>query len=129
MASILLVDDDADLARRHAHALTAGGHAVTVTATTAAALDAARRNRPDAVVLEAMLDGGHAGFDLARAFASEYPTMPMVMVTRADEVLTADQRRAQDHDEGWIPVDRYLAKPIMPEVLVYEIDHVLRELN
>ena len=125
MASILLVDDDADLTTRNAKALVADGHAVTVTATTAAALDAARRNRPDAVVLEAMLDGGQAGFDLARTLAGEFPSVPLLMVTRADETLTAGERQAQDRDGGWIPVERYLEKPVMPEVLVYEIDHVL----
>ena len=127
MASILLVDDDADLVRRTAEALVADGHAVTVTATTAAALDAARRTRPDAVVLEAMLDGGLAGFDLARTLAGEFPGTPLLMVTRADDVLTAGERRAQDRDGGWLPVERYLEKPVMPEVLVYEIDHVLHE--
>ena len=127
MASILLVDDDNDLARRHAHALTANGHAVTITASTAGALDAARRNRPDAVVLEGVLDGGLAGFDLARALANQYPSVPLVMVTRADEVLTIGERRAQDRDGGWLPVNRYLAKPVMPEVLVYEVDHVLHK--
>ena len=127
MASILLVDDDAALVERNAAALAAGGHAVIVAGTTSAALAAARRERPDAVILEAMLDGGLAGFDLARRFASEFPSVPLLMVTRADETLTASERRAQDRDGGWIPVERYLEKPVMPEVLVYEVDHVLHE--
>lgn len=127
MAHILLVDDDADVATRHASAFVAGGHAVTVADTTVAAIEAARRNRPDAVVLEAMLDGGQAGFDLARTLAKEFPALPLLMVTRADEVLTASERDSQDRDDGWLPVDRYLAKPVMPDVLLYVLDHVLHE--
>lgn len=127
MPHVLLVDDDADLVARTTTALEAAGYAVDVARTTAGALDATRRERPDAVVLEAMLDGGMAGFDLARTLASEYPTLPLLMVTRADDVLTAADRERQDRDGGWIPVQRYLEKPVMPEVLVYEIGHVLHE--
>ena len=127
MARILLVDDDADLVTRNRDALVAGGHHVSIAGTTSVALDSTRRDRPDAVVLEGMLDGGLAGFDLARTLAIEFPALPLLMVTRADEVLTDGERRHQDRDGGWIPVERYLAKPVMPEVLVYEIDHVLQE--
>jgi DNA-binding response OmpR family regulator len=127
MAHILLVDDDADLVSRNMAALVADGHAVSVAETTSEALDAARRDRPDAVVLEAMLDGGLAGFDLARTFAREFPALPLLMVTHADEVLTTGERQGQDRDGGWIPVERYLEKPVMPDVLVYELDHLLHE--
>ena len=127
MAHILLVDDDAELVTRHTNAFEAGGHAVTVAETTSAAMEAARRNPPDAVVLEAMLDGGQAGFDLARTLAGEFPTVPLLMVTRADEVLTPSELDRQDRDGGWLPVDRYLAKPVMPDVLLYVLDHVLHE--
>jgi DNA-binding response OmpR family regulator len=127
MAHILLVDDDEDLVTRQTLTFEAGGHAVTVAETTSEAIEAARRNPPDAVVLEAMLDGGQAGFDLARTFAREFPAMPLLMVTRADEVLTPHQRDKQDHDGGWLPVDRYLEKPVMPDVLLYLVNHALHE--
>jgi DNA-binding response OmpR family regulator len=127
MAHILLVDDDEDLVTRQTLTFEAGGHAVTVAETTSEAIEAARRNPPDAVVLEAMLDGGQAGFDLARTFAREYPAMPLLMVTRADEVLTPRQRDKQDRDGGWLPVDRYLEKPVMPDVLLYLVNHALHE--
>jgi DNA-binding response OmpR family regulator len=127
MARILVVDDDADLVARNVVALEAGGHAVAVAETTSEALTVARQKRPDAVVLEALLDGGQAGFDLARSLAFEFPALPLLMLTRADEVLTPGELRAQDHDDGWIPVGRYLQKPVMPDVLIYELDHLLRK--
>lgn len=127
MSRILLVDDDADLVARTVRAFVAGGHAVDVARTTSGAVEAARRDRPDVVVLEAMLDGCLAGFDLARAFALEFPGLPLLMVTGADEVLPASQRKDQDRDGGWIPVARYLEKPVMSEVLAYEVDHLLHD--
>jgi DNA-binding response OmpR family regulator len=125
MARILFVDDDAVSVARHATTLKARGHAISTATTVAAAVAAVRRDEPDVVVLEAMLDGGLAGFGLARRFAREYPELPLIMVTRADEFLTAEDRARQDRDGGWIPVERYLAKPVMPDVLAYEVDHLL----
>lgn len=127
MPRILLVDDDAELVARDVAALSAGGYAVDVARATSEALESVLRGRPDAVVLEAMLDGGMAGFDLARTLAREFPALPLLMVTRADEFLTAAQRSDQDRDGGWLPVARYLEKPVMPEVVAAELDHLLHQ--
>lgn len=125
MAHILLVDDDAELVARNAAALEADGHAVATASTTADGLDAVRRDTPDVVVLEAMLDGGEAGFDLARTLASDFPALPLIMLSRVDEVISDRELALQDRDDGWMPVARFMEKPVAPEVLVYEVDHLL----
>ncbi len=124
MAHILLVDDDPQVAAANAAALEANGHTVTTATSTVEATAAVVSATPDAVVLEAMLDGAYAGFDLARALARDFPTLPLIMLTRADEHLSAAERRAQDRD-GWLPVSRFMEKPVSTDVLVYEVDHVL----
>ena len=123
MARILLVDDDAGVVARNAAALEADGHAVTTAATTAEALGAVRGAMPDVVVLEAMLDGGTAGFDLARTLAREFPALPLIMLSRVDETISERDLAPQDRDDGWMPVSRFLEKPVMPEVLAYEVNH------
>ncbi len=125
MARILLVDDDVDEVARNAATLEAAGHEVAVARTTADASRAVRARVPDLVVLEAMLDGAAAGFGLARSLAREHPGMPLVMLTCADEHLSDAELARQDRDGGWLPVARYLQKPVMPEVLAYEIGHLL----
>jgi DNA-binding response OmpR family regulator len=125
MAHILLVDDDSDIVSRNRAALEASGNTVSTAATTAQALDAVRSHTPDLVVLEAMLDGGLAGFDLARTLAKEFPKLHLIMVSRVDEHLSAKERAAQDRDDGWMPVDRFMEKPLSPDVLVYEVDHLV----
>lgn len=125
MARILLVDDDAELVARNAAALEADGHAVTTASTTAGGLAAVRRDAPDVVVLEAMLDGGTAGFGLARKLARDLPLLPLIMLSRVDEVISEGELAAQDRDDGWMPVARFMEKPVSPEVLVYEVDHLL----
>jgi DNA-binding response OmpR family regulator len=77
------------------------------------------------VVLEAMLDGATLGFDLARTLARECPALPLIMLSRVDEVIPARVLEAQDRDDGWLPVARFMEKPVAPEVLVYEVDHLL----
>jgi len=124
MTEILLVDGDAEVVARNAAALAADGHLVATASTTAEALDAVRQRRPDVVVLEAMLDGVFAGFDLARSLAKDFPTLPLIMLTRADEQLSARDLSKQDRD-GWLPVQRYLEKPVSTDVLLYEVDHLL----
>jgi DNA-binding response OmpR family regulator len=125
MAHILLVDDDADLVARNTAALEADGHAVATASTTAEGLDAVRRGAPDVVVLEAMLDGAMAGFDLARTLARDFPTLPLIMLSRVDEYISDPELATQDRDDGWMPVQRFMEKPVSPEVLVYEVDHLL----
>jgi DNA-binding response OmpR family regulator len=127
MARILLVDDDTDLVARNRAALEADGHAVATAATTAEGLAAARRDPPDVVVLEAMLDGATAGFDLARTLAHDFPALPLIMLSRVDEVISDRELATQDRDDGWMPVARFMEKPVAPDVLVYEVDHLLPE--
>jgi two-component system phosphate regulon response regulator OmpR len=125
MGRILLVDDDPAAVAGNVTALEASGHTVSTASTTSEARAAIGRETPDVVVLEAMLDGATAGFDLARSLAREIPGLPLIMLTRVDEHLTAAERAAQDRD-GWLPVERFMEKPVATEVLVYEVDHVVK---
>jgi DNA-binding response OmpR family regulator len=124
MAHILLVDDDTQLVSANVAALEAIGHTVASASTAAQAAEAVHSHMPDLVVLEGMLDGSYAGFDLARSLAKDFPTLPLIMLTHADEHFTSKERSAQDRD-GWLPVQRYLEKPVSTDVLLYEVDHLL----
>jgi DNA-binding response OmpR family regulator len=126
MGRILLVDDDPATVAGNVTALEAGGYAVTTATTTAEARAAIGRETPDLVVLEAMLDGATAGFDLARSLAAENPALPLIMLSRVDEHLTGKERAGQDRDDGWMPVARFFEKPLSPDVLVYEVDHLVK---
>ncbi len=129
MARILLVDDDSDVVARNAAALAASGHDVETAATTAEGLAAVRTTRPDLVVLEAMLDGGFAGFDLARSLAREFPALPLIMLSRVDEFISGLELARQDRDDGWLPVQRFMEKPVAPDVVVYEVEHALHDAH
>ena len=125
MANILLVDDESKVAAGNAAALEAVGHSVTVVSTAAEAALIAHGEAPDLVVLEGMLQGAYSGFELAKSLAWDFPTLPLIMLTRADEHLSVRERAEQDRDGGWLPVQRYLEKPVATDVLIYEVDHLL----
>lgn len=125
MAEVLLVDDDPAVVARNAAALQARGHVVLTASDTSEAMATVKEQGPDVVVLEAMLDGGFAGFDLARDLAGEFPTMPLIMLSRVDEHLDPDELAAQDRDGGWLPVRRFMEKPVLPDVVAYEVEHAL----
>jgi CheY-like chemotaxis protein len=124
MAHILLVDDDPDVAATNVETIEELGHSVELTATAAEAAEALGRKAPDLVVLEAILGGKFAGIELAKELAETHPDLPMIMLTRADEQLTSAELESQDRD-GWLPVDRYLEKPVLDDVLAYEVEHLL----
>lgn len=127
MAHILLVDDDPEVSARYARAIEGAGHSVSRADSPAAALEALKARPPDLVVLEAIFAGKFTGVTLARRLAEIDPDLPLIMMTRADERLTTEQLDLEDRDGGWIPVDRYLAKPVMRDVLTAEIQRLLDE--
>jgi CheY-like chemotaxis protein len=124
MAHILLVDDDPEVVAGNTAAIEGLGHSVSSSSNPADIADLVRRESPDLVVLEAMLGGEFAGIDLARSLAEDYPDLPLIMLTDADETLSEEDRASQDED-GWIPVRRYLEKPVLSDVLADEVDHLL----
>ena len=100
MAHILVVDDDPVVVASNVAALKAIGHTVAAVSTTAEASEAVRLELPDAVVMEGMLDGAFAGFDLARSLAHDFPALPLIMLTRADEHLTPRELAEQTATAG-----------------------------
>jgi DNA-binding NtrC family response regulator len=126
MANILLVDDDPDVVGSFSAALEAHGHELATASTAAEGLALARDDRPDAVVLEATIGGGTAGLELARTLAREFPGLPLVMVSR-DDGLPMPARATVGGDGAWVAADRFMEKPVMPDVLVYEVEHLLPE--
>ena len=126
MAHILLVDDDPASVARNTQPIETQGHSVSASSTAADAARSVRQEEPDLVVMEAVLGGRLAGLELARSLAHDHPDLPLIMLTRADDLMSDEQLDSQDRD-GWIPVRRYLEKPVLDDVLVDEIDHLLPE--
>jgi CheY-like chemotaxis protein len=124
MAEVLLIDDDARSLSGNAACLTARGHLVRSHDVLADAVREVCGNPPDCLVLEITSEQGPASVDTARAVARQFPALPVIVLTRADEQFDAAELARQDID-GWLPVRRYLQKPVAPEVLADEVEHAI----
>jgi DNA-binding response OmpR family regulator len=117
MKSILVVEDELEIARLVRDYLEHAGFGVTVAGTGEAAVASARGHRPDLVILDLGLPG-RDGLDVAREMRRS-SQVPIVMLTaRGDE---------SDRIVGLeLGADDYVVKPFSPKELVARVRAVLR---
>ena len=117
MPTVLVVDDERQIATIARDYLTRAGFSVTVAGDGASALAMAREKRPDLVVLDLGLPKLD-GLEVARVLRRE-SDVPIIMLTaRVDET---DRLRGFE-----VGADDYLTKPFSPRELVARVSSVLR---
>jgi two-component system alkaline phosphatase synthesis response regulator PhoP len=115
---VLVVDDEPKILDVVRDYLAEAGFAVSTAPDGRKALDMARAQPPDLVVLDLGLPGGLDGLDVARALRAA-SSVPIIMLTaRSDEV-----DRVLGLELG---ADDYLVKPFSPRELVARVRAVLR---
>jgi len=123
MARIFLVDDDVDLVAMNKAVLETKGHEVEVAFNGDEARAALAAARPDVAVLDVMMEDTTAGFRLARDIHAQCPGLPMLMLTGIRE---AENIKFQfEPDETWLPVAKFVEKPITPDALAAEVEALL----
>lgn len=115
--NILVVDDERKIVAIVKAYLEREGFRVTTAYDGKAALDSARRQHPDLIVLDLMLPE-ISGFDVCRALRKE-SDVPIIMLTARDE--TTDKIVGLE-----LGADDYVTKPFDPKELVSRIKAVLR---
>ncbi|HNW44326.1 MAG TPA: response regulator [Elusimicrobiales bacterium] len=126
MAHILLIDDDVALIDANKLVLTAKGHEVAVAYTGDEAWQALEKRLPDLVVMDVMMEEFTSGFTLAEDVHIKHPDLPVLMLTGVQEHMSSDWKFDKDKDANWLPVCKFLAKPITPTKLSEEIDAALK---
>ncbi|HEY8984738.1 MAG TPA: response regulator transcription factor [Streptomyces sp.] len=117
MKRVLVVDDDPTVSEVVAGYLHRAGFAVDVAADGPTAVESARTERPDLVVLDLMLPGMD-GLEVCRRLRTAGP-LPVIMLTaRGDE-----EDRVLGLEVG---ADDYVTKPFSPRELVLRVESVLR---
>ena len=117
---ILVVDDEKDLVDLIAYNLTRGGFEVATSHNGAEALEMARRDPPDLVVLDLMLPGLD-GTEVARRLKADSRTanVPIVMLTARSEETDVVVGLT-------LGADDYVTKPFSMKILLARINTVLR---
>jgi two-component system alkaline phosphatase synthesis response regulator PhoP len=118
--TVLVVEDEQDISELIRYNLDREGFSVVETASGEEGIEAARKNRPDLVLLDLMLPGVD-GLEVCRRLKGDPSTntIPIIMVTARGEeadVVTGLELGADD----------YVTKPFSPRVLVARTRAVLR---
>jgi two-component system, OmpR family, alkaline phosphatase synthesis response regulator PhoP len=119
-ATVLIVEDDPDIAALIAHFLQKAGFGSEIVPDGARALVRARESPPDLVILDLMLPGLN-GLEVCRALRGEEKTaaLPIIMVTARGE----ESERIFGLDMG---ADDYIVKPFSPSELTARVRALLR---
>jgi two-component system alkaline phosphatase synthesis response regulator PhoP len=117
---ILVVDDEPKIVKQARDYLENGGFRVVAAGDGQTALAAARRERPDLIVLDLNLPGMD-GLDVCRALRRE-SEVPIIMLTA--RVAEADRLIGLE-----LGADDYVTKPFSPRELVARVRAVLRRVR
>jgi PAS domain S-box-containing protein len=108
---VLVVDDNQDATESLSMLLGLWGHDVTTAKDGAAALDSARREHPDVILLDIGLPGID-GYEVARRIRAAEDTKRTVLVAMTGYGQAEDRQRA--HEAGFA---LHLVKPVEPDAL------------
>jgi len=125
MAKILFIDDDVDLVEMNKAVLTQRGHEVVAAYSAEEARKVLETENPDLAIVDVMMESLTEGFELAREMHERLPEMPMIMLSGVREATGVRYRITPD--ETWLPVVKFLDKPIDPAVLADEVENVLAQ--
>jgi putative two-component system response regulator len=117
-ASVLVVDDDANVSSAMAQLLQRDGHRTSVAGDVAHARRRLADGSVDVMVCDVRLPG-ESGLTLAKEVAREHPDVAVVMISGWGDLGTAEAAL----DSG---ADRFLAKPFGPDELLIAVSDVLR---
>lgn len=109
--TILLIDDDADIHEAVKMILEPGGYKIECALTGPAGLEAARRRKPDLILLDIMLDSPSEGFHLAYELKKDdvLKTVPIIIISSIGKTMGMDY--AKELGSEYVPVNMFLDKP------------------
>jgi two-component system, OmpR family, response regulator len=122
--SILVVDDDAEFREICSRIVRQAGYASREAASGEEALDLARRQPPDVVVLDVRLRGQLSGHEVCRALKDEIRPEPAVIFISGARVESFDRAGGL-----LVGADDYLVKPFAADELLARIRTLLRRAH
>ncbi len=124
---VLIIDDDVDYVRINRVVLERNGYEVATAATSAEGVEKACECKPDAIILDLMMETTTSGAPVAQMLREHdgLAHVPILLVTgvRSLKPWWKDLRPQQD----WLPVDKVIEKPVGPERLLAEVAAALAD--
>ncbi len=126
-ATILVVDDDIDYLEQARIMLEFGGYTVITAESVKQAEQILGRTRPDAAILDLMLEEADGGFRLCRRIKQIDSSIPVMIVTRVASETGMDFGAATPEERAWVKADALLSKPVRFEQLQRELLRLLKQ--
>lgn len=123
--TILIVDDDEDFLFQLKVQLEGAGYAVVSADSVPRARRVIANTRPDAAILDLMMEEMDAGFTLCHEIKKAYPNCPVIMCTAVVSETGMEFDAATSEERSWIKADALLDKPVRFEQLKRELDRFL----
>ncbi|HZW37756.1 MAG: response regulator [Syntrophothermus sp.] len=121
---ILLVDDDLDLLEQNKLLLETKGYNVITSDTTKEAWDLFKSEKPDAAILDLIMEEHDSGFILSyKIKKDEYgKNIPVFVLTSATYVTGFKFSSSTEEEKEWIKCDEILNKPVQIEELEMKLN-------
>jgi len=123
---VLIIDDDADFVESVENLLEARGYEVVSAANGKDGVEAAKKEKPNLIILDVMMTTKDEGFNVARKLneLEGVKGTPVVMVTGVRREMNLPF--SFEPDQTWLPVKEVLEKPIKPETLLKAVADYIR---
>jgi len=122
---ILIVDDDEEFALSNKDMLEILGYTVYVEHNGENGLKTASEKIPDLILLDIMMTHDTEGIDVARKIKTIPELKSTKIIIISGIVAEKKLKNPLEPDSLWLPVDRFLEKPIEPRKLISEIEKIL----
>ena len=127
---IYIIDDDRDMVESISMVLKANGYEVGVQYDDENVIENVLGFKPDLIILDVMFpENSDAGFEIARDLKKEEGSadIPVILLSVVNEKGTyVGKFTNQDIDESWLPVSKFLDKPVQPQELLSQVKALIK---
>ncbi|MGZ5486213.1 MAG: response regulator transcription factor [Nitrososphaeraceae archaeon] len=129
MKKIYIIDDDRDIVESISMVLKANEFEVSAQYNDENVIENVSKYNPDLIILDVMFpENSSAGFDIARDLKrnNKLTNIPVIMLSAVNERgIYMGQFTDKDIDESWLPVSKFLDKPVQPKELLLQVKSML----
>lgn len=122
MPLIAVIDDDPDIREASSLVLNSKGYEVITGTNPKEGYEIVKKQNPDLIILDVMMDEPDDGFFLAQKFRKEGIKTPIIMYTSISKTVGMDFGVSE-----MVPVDDFVEKPISPETLIQKVEKLLKK--
>ena len=131
MEKIYIIDDDQDIVESLTMVLKANGYEVLAQYNDEDVVENVTKYGPDLIILDVIFpEDSSAGFKIARELkgSPELIKIPIVMLSAVNERgIYMGRFSDQDIDQSWLPVNKFLEKPVQSQELLRLVKSLISE--